>query len=293
MCRCSSRPAATAPTVAADEVVARCRKLARISEERGRLTRPFGGPAMLRANELVGRWMEEAGMAGASTPRATSSGTCRARSRTPGRCCSARTSTRCATPVRSTARSGSRVAIAASQRLRARGGRAAVRARRHRLLRRGGAALRHRVPRQPRRWPGADDVALDLRDADGVSVAEALRAFGGIPDHIERASRPNERLLGYLEVHIEQGPVLEERGRAARGCRPRSAGATRPGVTFIGRAGPCRHGADGPAPRRAGDGGGLVLTVEARGRSGDGLVATVGRIEAFPGAPNVVPGRGR
>jgi allantoate deiminase len=45
------------------QVARRCRELARISEEEGRLTRWFAGPAMGRANALVGRWMEEAGMA--------------------------------------------------------------------------------------------------------------------------------------------------------------------------------------------------------------------------------------
>jgi allantoate deiminase len=77
---------------------------------------------------------------------------------------------------------------------------------------------------------------LELRDPDGVRLADALRAHGGDPDALAAASRRGDDLLGYLEVHIEQGPVLEERG-AALGVVSAIAGATRARVTFTGRAG--------------------------------------------------------
>ena len=150
-CRCSSRPAATARTVAAElaaEVVARCRELARVSDEAGRLTRWFGSPAMARANALVGRWMREAGMA----VRVDAAGNLVGH--LPG-----------SDPEAGTLLLGSHLdtvrdagafdgplgvlaAIACVARLRAEEVTLPVRGRRARLLRRGGAALRHRLPRQ-------------------------------------------------------------------------------------------------------------------------------------------------
>ena len=75
-----------------------------------------------------------------------------------------------------------------------------------------------------------------LRDADGIALADALRAFGGAPDALASAARRGERLLGWCEVHIEQGPVLEERGLPV-GVVTAIAGATRAALRFDGRAG--------------------------------------------------------
>ena len=104
-----------------------------------------------------------------------------------------------------------------------------------------------------------------------------------------RASRQGERLLGYCEVHIEQGPVLEGRD-APVGVVSAIAGATRAELEFTGRAGhagtvpmDARHDAACAAAE-------WVLAVEATARREPGLVATVGRLQARPGAPNVVPG---
>src|SRR5947207_519841 len=55
-----------------------------------------------------------------------------------------------------------------------------------------------------------DESALNVRDADGVSMREALRTFGLDPDRIGAAARVRRELLAYLELHIEQGPVLEQ-----------------------------------------------------------------------------------
>ena len=104
-----------------------------------------------------------------------------------------------------------------------------------------------------------------------------------------RASRRGERLLGYCEIHIEQGPVLEGRD-APVGVVSAIAGATRAELEFTGRAGhagtvpmDARHDAACAAAE-------WVLAVEATARREPGLVATVGRLHARPGAPNVVPG---
>jgi allantoate deiminase len=128
--------------------------------------------------------------------------------------------------------------------------------------------------------------ALDVADADGVTVREALAAFGPAPDG---ASRRGERLLGYVELHIEQGPVLEQRD-APVAVVTAIAGATRADVGFRGRAG---HAGTVPMDLRADAAcalAELVLAVEAAGRARPGLVATVGRVAVEPGAPNVIPG---
>ena len=98
-----------------------------------------------------------------------------------------------------------------------------------------------------------------------------------------------ERLLGYCEVHIEQGPVLEARD-APVAVVEAIAGATRAEVSFSGRAG---HAGTVPMAGRRDAAcavAELVLAVEAAGLGTPGLVATVGRLSALPGAPNVIPG---
>ena len=134
---------------------------------------------------------------------------------------------------------------------------------------------------------------LDALDDDGVSVRTALRAFGGDPGSLPgasgSASRRGDELLGYVELHMEQGPVLEERG-APVGVVTGIAGATRAEVRFTGLAG---HAGTVPMALRrdaAPAVAELVLACEAAARETDGLLATVGRLSVLPGAPNVVPG---
>jgi allantoate deiminase len=126
-----------------------------------------------------------------------------------------------------------------------------------------------------------------LADADGVSLREAFAAFGLDPDAIARAARRPENLVGYLEAHIEQGPVLEQRGRAL-GLVTSIAGARRMRITVTGRA---AHAGTPYAARRDALAGAseAILAVEALA-PGLGLIATVGRIGAQPGAVNVVAG---
>src|SRR4029077_10194460 len=96
-------------------------------------------------------------------------------------------------------------------------------------------------------------------------------------------------VLGYCEVHIEQGPVLEARGLPA-GIVSAIAGQARYRITFTGHAG---HAGTVPmADRRdaLAAAAELVLAVEADATSHDGLVATVGQLAVLPGAANVIPG---
>jgi len=136
---------------------------------------------------------------------------------------------------------------------------------------------------------------LKRLDTDGISMAEAIRSFGGNPRALPRAKLDRKLLLGYAEVHIEQGPVLEQKNLSV-GVVTAIAGQTRMRLTFAGRAG---HAGTTPMNLRrdalcaAAE---LISTVEtfACSRRGDeadsGLVATVGEITALPGASNVIPG---
>jgi allantoate deiminase len=134
---------------------------------------------------------------------------------------------------------------------------------------------------------------LDAVDDEGVSVRTALRSFGGDPGSLPgasgSASRRGDELLGYVELHMEQGPVLEEHG-APVGVVTGIAGATRAEVRFNGLAG---HAGTVPMTLRrdaAPAVAELVLACEAAARETGGLLATVGRLSLLPGAPNVVPG---
>lgn len=135
-----------------------------------------------------------------------------------------------------------------------------------------------------------DPSALDMRDADGVSIAEALAGFGGDPVGIASAARRPEDVLAFLEAHIEQGPVLEAEGLAL-GVVTAIAAQKRLMVRIEGQAG---HAGTTPMGLRKDPGPAAaeaILALERICRSGtDGLVGTVGRITALPGAFNVIPG---
>ena len=139
---------------------------------------------------------------------------------------------------------------------------------------------------------GFDAATLGRADADGVSLEEAIRAFGGDPGGLAEAARAAGSLVGYAEVHIEQGPVLEERGLAL-GVVSGIAGQTRAALCFEGATG---HAGTVPMELRrdalcaAAE---LVVEVEGVARGTPGLVATVGELTPEPGAPNVIPGRAR
>lgn len=128
-----------------------------------------------------------------------------------------------------------------------------------------------------------------LTDSDGITMEQAFRDFGLDPARIGEAARRPEQLVGYLEAHIEQGPYLEAAGRAL-GVVTSIAGARRFHVTIHGEA---RHAGGTPYERRQDALVGAsqaVLDIERIGRDRQ-AVATVGQMNAHPGAVNVVPGR--
>jgi len=121
-------------------------------------------------------------------------------------------------------------------------------------------------------------------------MREAMVAFGLDPDHIGAAARGRRELLGYVELHIEQGPVLEEKGLPV-GVVTAIAGATRLAAKLTGMAG---HAGTVPmALRRDALNGAAecIGMIEEFCRADEsGLVGTVGYIDAKPGATNVIPG---
>jgi allantoate deiminase len=135
-----------------------------------------------------------------------------------------------------------------------------------------------------------DESVLNTRDSKGVSMREALVQFGLDPDHIGAAARTRRELLAYLELHIEQGPVLEAQSLPV-GVVTAIAGATRLAARLTGMAG---HAGTVPmALRRDALAGAAecIGAIEQFCRTDEGgLVGTVGYIQARPGATNVIPG---
>jgi allantoate deiminase len=135
-----------------------------------------------------------------------------------------------------------------------------------------------------------DAAVLDKLDANGVTMREALSAFGLDPARIARAAFRPEGVLGYAELHIEQGPVLEAAGLPV-GVVTAINGANRLIVEIRGMAG---HAGTVPMARRQdalAAAAECVLAIERLCASAPELVGTLGRLETFPGATNVIPGR--
>jgi allantoate deiminase len=284
-------------TLAADNLAAtvmdRAECLAACTEEPGRLTRRFATPALGQAGGLVLKWMTQAGMQG----RRDAIGNVIGRWEPPGR---APAQTLLLGSHLDTVRDAGRydgalgvlIALACVEHVRGDGvdlpfaievlGFADEEGVRYGTAYLGSGALAG----------GLAPSVLARRDADGISMADAIAAVGGAPDELAAARRDGADLLGYLEVHIEQGPVLEAADRAV-GVVTGIAGQTRAEVIIDGVAGHAgtvpmalRHDALAAAAE-------VIGAIEARARAAEGLVATVGELAVEPGASNVIPGRAR
>jgi allantoate deiminase len=266
----------------AQAVLQRCDAVARCSEEPGRVTRRFGTAALAQARELVAGWMREAGL----VPRYDAVGNLLGRRDGPGR-------TLLLGSHLDTVRNGGRydgalgviVAVAAAARLAGRplpfalevAAFADEEGTRFGTAFLGSALLAGRFERD---W-------LKRRDGDGVSISDALLEWGGDPAGVLAPARDD--LLGYYEVHIEQGPALELAGLPV-GVVESIAGQTRARVTFTGTA---AHAGTAPMAARhdaLAAAAEWTVAVERAGRETDGLFATVGQLEVPAGAANVVPG---
>jgi allantoate deiminase len=135
-----------------------------------------------------------------------------------------------------------------------------------------------------------DADTLARADAEGVSVTEAIRRFGLDPADLP-ATTLHPSTFGYLEFHIEQGPVLDSEG-VSLGVVEAIAGQTRMQLTFTGHAnhagttpmGALRHDALAAAAE-------WISAIESYALKTPGLVATVGKLEIPSSAGNVIPGR--
>ena len=136
-----------------------------------------------------------------------------------------------------------------------------------------------------------DQKLLDVHDAQGISVRKAIENFGLNPDEIPQAELQKDT-LGYLELHIEQGPILEKLNLPLAAVEA-IAGQSRLEFAFLGRA---NHAGTTPMHLRCDAITGAaewISAVERLAHEVPGLVATVGKIEAKPGAANVIAGEAR
>jgi beta-ureidopropionase / N-carbamoyl-L-amino-acid hydrolase len=135
-----------------------------------------------------------------------------------------------------------------------------------------------------------DMELLDQEDADGITMRDALAQAGHGVSGIQAIAREGASLLGFVEVHIEQGPVLLERGLPL-GVVSAIAGSSRYLVELDGLA---SHAGTTPMGMRkdaAAAAAEIVLLIERRCSQAGSLVGTVGQLEVPGGSVNVVPGR--
>ncbi|UJD79772.1 allantoate amidohydrolase [Serratia rubidaea] len=278
---------------AAARVMARADQLAALSETPDGLTRVYLSPQHLQANRLVGSWMAEAGM--------------QVRQDAVGNICGRYEGERPGAPalllgshldtVRNAGRYdgmlGVLTAIEVVQALQQQGRRLPLalevvgfgdeEGTRFGITLLGSRGLTGS-------WP---QVWLTQTDAQGVSVAQAMRDAGLDPAQIHQAARAAGEIAAYLELHIEQGPCLEQAGLAL-GVVQAINGARRLNCRFTGEAGhagtvPMQHRKDALAAAAEW----MVFVERTAGRQGGNLVATVGDVQCAPGAVNVIPGEVR
>lgn len=278
---------------AAARVMARCEALAAISSTPGQLTRVYLSPEHLLANQRVGEWMRELGM--------------EVWQDSVGNICGRYPGQQAAAPalllgshldtVRNAGRYDGMLGVLTALEVVA-----FLRSRNQRLPQaievvgfadeegtRFGITLLGSKGLTGQ-W-SADWLATT--DAEGISVAQAMREVGLDPAKVDQAERKQDSMGAYLELHIEQGPCLEA-AELALGVVTAINGARRLNCTFTGHAG---HAGTVPMGQRqdaltaAAE---WIVAVERHAtESEQHLVATVGRIESLPGAVNVIPGQVR
>ncbi len=273
----------------AKTVMQRIDTLAQISEEPDRLTRTFGSLAMRKANNLVAGWMRDSGMSVSEDAIGNVIG------RYPGSNDHAKTfilgshldSVRGAGKFDGPL--GVLTALACVENLHAQKKQYPFAIKVAGFA--DGPGVRYDTNYLGSRAMAGTFTDEDLKrvDAQGVNMSDAIRTYGGDPDRIKSARLDPQDVLGYAEVHIEQGPVLEKKQQPV-GIVTAIAGRTRARVRFTGQAGHAgttpmslRHDALVAAAQ-------FILAVEGCTRHYPGLVATVGQLEVNPGGSNVIPG---
>jgi len=264
-------------------------ELGQVTDEPGRLTRTFLSPAMERANQLVGKWMSEAGL----TVREDETGNLIGRLES-------------ATPAAKTLLLGSHLdTVRNAGRFDGALGVVLPIVALHELKQQG-VVLPFHVEvlgfseEEAVRFTGAyigskaytgrlRVADLKLRDARNLTLREVIEAHSEKRYVPPKAMHRSAELLGYIEVHIEQGPVLESK-KMAVGVVSTIASQARGRLTFRGKAG---HAGTTPMNLRRDALAGaaeFVLYAEAYASARPPLVATVGTITVPAGAANVIPG---
>ena len=253
-------------------VMQRCEALAKITDEPGKITRTFASPAMRRANKLIGSWMRQTGLQVSEDAAFNVFG----RWNSPQRGAKTLLLGSHLDTVRDAGKYdgplGVLTAIAAVE-----------------LLRERGVELPFHLE------------VVGFSDEEGVRYQTAYlgsRALAGTltltdlariqEKQIVKARRPRGEFLGYAEVHIEQGPVLEKNNLPV-GIVTAIAGQSRLRVEFRGVAG---HAGTVPMNLRRDALVGaaeFIASVPSVASARAGLVATVGKLEIAPGASNVIP----
>ncbi len=137
---------------------------------------------------------------------------------------------------------------------------------------------------------GEQELAT-FTDPDGITTGQAMRAFGLDPAHYADAVRKKGEIKNFIELHIEQGPILENSGDAV-GIVETVVGIKEVEVTVTGRP---DHAGTTPMDMRADAflvaAKTAIAANEAAVAAGEGTVATVGKLEVRPGSFNIVPGK--
>jgi len=288
----STDPGPDRDTGLGEAIAAKLSDLAAVSDEPGRLTRLYLSPAHRRATDLVMGWMREAGMTTRIDAIGNVVGRYRAQDsgsltltlgshidtvRNAGRFDGALGIVTAIEVVKAAFQAGRRFPFAIE--VIAFGDEEGVRF----ASTLGGA----------RALVGTfDSRALDEIGEDGLSRRQALKAFGCDPSRLFEEALAPERSLGYVEVHIEQGPVLEQEGLPV-GIVTAIDGVSRAAVAIDGVAG---HAGTVPMSMRKDALAGaaeMLVAIEACARAKTSLVATVGKIEVPGSAANTIPGQVR
>ncbi len=264
-------------------------ELGRVSDEEGKLTRTFLSPAMCRANALVGEWMGAIGLTVREDPVGNLIGRAEGSSRRAktlllgSHLDSVRDAGKFDGPL------GVLMPIMALAELQRRGVKLPFAVEVLGFSEEEGVRFASAYLGSEGYTGRLSSRTLELRDGAGVSVGDALKEWGGGRFSLPKAAHKRGELLGYVEVHIEQGPVLTAK-KLAVGVVSAIAGQSRFKLIWTGKAG---HAGTTPmALRRDALTGAaeFALAAEQLARNTEGLVATVGALTVSPGAANVIPG---
>ncbi len=279
------------PTIDGQRLIARLRELGAIgATERGGVTREAYGPLDVKARNLVAGWMLDAGLATVVDPATNLVGR-RPAAGPAGRWLA--TGSHLDTVVEAGVLDGAYGVLAAIEAAHA--------------IQHSGLSLRHGLvvvafaneegARGTHGMVGSravmGDVAADelaVADDDGVSLADRLTVAGGEPHRIGAARWDHDGVAAFVELHVEQGPVLDAGGHNI-GVVTGITGRQGVDIEIVGAA---NHAGTTPMELRrdaltaAAE---VMLAVESLAREGAVRVATCGRLEADPNVRNVVPGR--